>query len=116
MSALTVTDLTVDYHQRGGGHLRAVDGLSFALEPGQTLALVGESGSGKSTVVRTLSRFVKPSSGEIALGGPGGSAGRRAELKQLTIQGRPVVRLVDAPNDWKGWRTLPTVRLSGGGE
>lgn len=46
----------------------------------------------------------------------GGPAGRRAELKQLTIQGRPVVRLVDAPNDWKGWRTLPTVRLSGGGE
>ena len=41
---------------------------------------------------------------------------RRSEIKQLTIQGRPVVRLVDAPNDWKGWRALPAVRLSGGGE
>jgi peptide/nickel transport system ATP-binding protein len=85
MSALTVTDLTVDYHQRGGGRLRAVDGLSFALEPGQTLALVGESGSGKSTVVRTLSRFVKPSSGRIVLGDDGaqGAArrGRRAERR-----------------------------------
>ena len=87
MSALTVTDLTVDYRQRGGGRLRAVDGLSFALEPGQTLALVGESGSGKSTVVRTLSRFVKPSSGRIVLGGEGQDAdgargrGRRTERR-----------------------------------
>jgi len=82
MSALTVTDLTVDYRQRGGGHLRAVDGLSFALEPGQTLALVGESGSGKSTVVRTLSRFVKPSSGAITLGDAGRSGGRRAKRRE----------------------------------
>jgi hypothetical protein len=39
---------------------------------------------------------------------------RRAEVKQLTIDGRPAVRLVDAPADWQGWRALPTVRLSGG--
>ncbi|HZP50237.1 ABC transporter ATP-binding protein [Actinocrinis sp.] len=83
MSALTVTELTVDYRQHGG-RFRAVEGLSFALEPGQTLALVGESGSGKSTVVRTLSRFVKPSAGEIVLpdlGGGAGRLGRRAERK-----------------------------------
>ena len=81
MSALTVTDLTVDYRQHGS-RLRAVDGLSFELEPGQTLALVGESGSGKSTVVRTLSRFVKPSSGEIALGNvTDRRLSRRAERK-----------------------------------
>ena len=45
-----------------------------------------------------------------------GRTARRSEIKQLTIQGRPVVRLVDAPNDWKGWRALPAVRLSGGRE
>ena len=39
---------------------------------------------------------------------------RRSEITQLTVDGRPVVRLVDAPNDWKGWRAPPTVRLSGG--
>jgi len=77
VSALTVTDLTVDYRQRGGGRLRAVDGLSFELEPGKTLALVGESGSGKSTVVRALSRFVRPTAGTIELGGSAGSARRR---------------------------------------
>jgi len=46
----------------------------------------------------------------------GGPTGRRADVKQLAIDGRPVVRLVDAPADWKGWRSLPTVRLSGGRE
>src|SRR5882762_962780 len=47
-------------------------------------------------------------------GGPTGG-GRRAEIKQLTIQGRPCVRLVDAPAAWKGWRAIPTVRLSATG-
>ena len=46
----------------------------------------------------------------------GGPTGRRADVKQLVIDGRPVVRLVDAPADWKGWRSLPMVRLSGGPE
>lgn len=41
---------------------------------------------------------------------------RRSEVQQLTIEGRPVVRLVDAPASWKGWSGLPTVRLSGPGE
>jgi hypothetical protein len=37
---------------------------------------------------------------------------RRSEIRQLTIEGRPAVRLVDAPASWKGWRALPTVRLT----
>lgn len=45
----------------------------------------------------------------------GGRTGRRADVKQLMIEGRPVVRLVDAPEGWSGWRALPTVRLSAGG-
>ena len=43
---------------------------------------------------------------------PDRQAGRRVEIKQLTIDGRPGVSLVDAPTNWKGWRALPTVRLS----
>ena len=39
-------------------------------------------------------------------------AGRRSEIQQLTIQGRPGVRLVDAPATWKGWTTVPAVGLS----
>ncbi len=43
-----------------------------------------------------------------------GRTDRRSEIKQLTLDGRFVVRLVDAPADWKGWRAIPTVRLRGG--
>jgi hypothetical protein len=42
---------------------------------------------------------------------PDGRTARRSEIKQLTIQGRPVVRLVDAPSSWAGWKNLPTVTL-----
>jgi hypothetical protein len=41
--------------------------------------------------------------------------GRRSEVKQLIVSGRPVVRLVDAPASWTGWNAIPTVRLSAGG-
>jgi hypothetical protein len=44
----------------------------------------------------------------------GGPAGRRADVKQLVIDGRPAVRLVDAPTSWKGWSAIPAVKLSGG--
>jgi len=67
MSTLEVRDLTVEFGQRGGTPLRAVDGLSMTLREGQTLALVGESGSGKSTVVRALSRLLRPAAGQILI-------------------------------------------------
>jgi hypothetical protein len=47
---------------------------------------------------------------------PDGRTGRRSEIRQLTIAGRPVVRFVDAPATWSGWRAIPAVRLSGGSE
>ena len=38
----------------------------------------------------------------------------RSDIRRMSIDGRPVVRLVDAPVDWKGWGAIPTVRLRGG--
>ena len=49
--------------------LRAVDGVSFAVASGETLALVGESGCGKSTVARLIVGLYKPSEGRIAFRG-----------------------------------------------
>jgi hypothetical protein len=42
----------------------------------------------------------------------GGATGRRAEIKQLLVSKVPVVRLVDAPAAWTGWKRVPTIRIT----
>jgi peptide/nickel transport system ATP-binding protein len=68
---LKVRDLRVYYHTRRGP-VKAVDGVSFDLEPGSRLGLVGESGSGKSTIALSLMRMIKEpgriEGGDILLG------------------------------------------------
>ena len=63
--------------------VHAVDGVSFAIQRGKTLALVGESGCGKSTVARLLVGLYAPTRGEVVFGGQRTSAIDGAELRAL---------------------------------
>jgi peptide/nickel transport system ATP-binding protein len=68
--ALEVTDLVKTYRVRGQREpLRAVDGVTFTVPRGSTVALVGESGSGKTTVSRLALGLERPTSGTIRIGG-----------------------------------------------
>ena len=71
-TVLKVQDLAVQYELAQGGWLRkpprilkAVEGVSFELERGETLGVVGESGCGKSTLARAILGLVKPSRGRV---------------------------------------------------
>ncbi|HHX83075.1 MAG TPA: ABC transporter ATP-binding protein, partial [Pseudomonadaceae bacterium] len=64
MSLLQVNDLKVHFHTRNG-LVRAVDGISFELEAGKTLAIIGESGSGKSVACYSLLGLVPMPPGRI---------------------------------------------------
>lgn len=69
---LEVTDL-VKHYTRGRGRraetIAAIDGVSFSVDAGRTLAIVGESGSGKSTTGRAVLRLIEPTSGSVRFDG-----------------------------------------------
>ncbi|OZG75536.1 oligopeptide ABC transporter ATP-binding protein OppF [Hahella sp. CCB-MM4] len=68
---LSVKDLKVHFALGGGffnrtvRHVKAVDGVSFDLKPGETLGIVGESGCGKSTLGRAVLQLISPSDGQV---------------------------------------------------
>lgn len=67
-SVIQVQDLVVEYG-RGQKKVRAVDGISFRVEPGQCVGFIGANGAGKSTTMKTLMGFIFPTSGTVRLFG-----------------------------------------------
>lgn len=82
---LTVTDLHVEFPVAGARRrkLKAVDGVSFSVAPGETVALVGESGSGKSTIGRSILGLNAIRSGTIAF--DGADITHRSRSKQRAV-------------------------------
>ncbi len=93
-AVVEVRDLVKQYSIRSGGlrseKFLAVDGVSFSIPRGKTLALVGESGSGKSTVAKMLLQLEKPTDGEILIDGEATSTMSRAEVFKLRRRMQPV--------------------------
>ncbi|MCK5173160.1 MAG: ABC transporter ATP-binding protein, partial [Planctomycetes bacterium] len=80
------------FFSRTVAHVKAVDGVSFKIEPGQTLGLVGESGCGKTTVGRTILRLIDATEGTVRFDGedvfslPGADMRRIRRDMQLIFQ------------------------------
>ena len=92
---LEVTDLKRHYRLGGGlfgkaRTLKAVDGVSFTLAAGRTLAVVGESGCGKSTLARMVTMIEQPTAGSLKIDGIELTTADAAQLKTL----RSVVQMV----------------------
>ena len=88
-AAIEAQDLRRYYQVKGKGMfaksstLKAVDGASFSLESGKTLAVVGESGCGKSTLARLATMIEKPTSGNLKIGGADPHLNNGVEIPRL---------------------------------
>ncbi|HMJ73790.1 MAG TPA: ABC transporter ATP-binding protein [Solirubrobacterales bacterium] len=94
---LEVTDLVKHFSVKRGllfdrevDRVRAVDGVSFSVERGETLGLVGESGSGKSTLSRAVLQLLKPTSGSVRFDGREIAGLSRRQMRPL----RPDMQMV----------------------
>ncbi len=89
MALLEVKDLKKYFPIKKGvfsrnlGYVKAVDGVSFSLQRGETLGLVGESGCGKTTVGRSILRLIEPTSGQVIFNGQNMLALDRQKLRQV---------------------------------
>src|ERR1700694_179444 len=83
---LRVVDVVKHFHVGVSGSLKAVDGVSFDIMPGETLGLVGESGCGKSTLGRLVTQLIPVTSGQVIFDGVDLTTLRGERLRQQRKQ------------------------------
>src|SRR5687767_11894576 len=91
MALLEVRNLVKEFSRKRGllapaSIVRAVDGVSFRIDEGETFGLVGESGSGKTTTGRCILRLIEPTSGEVQFNGEDVLTFTRSRMRQARRQ------------------------------
>ena len=87
---LRVEELVIEYKNRRGGVVRAVAGVSFDINKGETVAVVGESGCGKSTLAKGVMQLVETKMGRVVLDGVEFSSLKGEQLRQV----RPKIQMI----------------------